>query len=442
MAVRASEEEKTKFLTTVMVEGTIYDISNFNHPGGSVIRFLSEKSIKKGDAKDGEEIEHLDASEAFREFHQKDMEKVTKYLKSLPKISTKGKDRNESKYKALSKDFLDFRNSLEREGYFKPSLLHVAYRILEIVAMFGVSFLLFSMPADKHSILQPLVILACLINGIAQGRCGWLMHEGGHLSLTGIRKLDITMQEIVYGVGCGMSGGWWRSQHNKHHATPQKLKHDVDLDTLPLVAFNAKIREHVKPNSFQGMFLSVQSYIFAPISCFLVGIFWTTFLHPRHIMRKRLMVELLSIVFRYASWVWFFTSVGYSFRMAMLLYLVSFGIGCNYIFTNFAVSHTHLDVTDADEYIHWVEYAGHHTTNVSTNSYFVTWWMSYLNFQIEHHLFPTMPQFRFPKLSHRVKELFEKHGITYDDRPYIQAMKDTFNNLHEVGNYTPDVKSN
>ena len=36
---------------------------------------------------------------------------------------------------------------------------------------------------------------------------------------------------MIYGVGCGMSAAWWRNQHNKHHATPQKLKHDVDLDT-------------------------------------------------------------------------------------------------------------------------------------------------------------------------------------------------------------------
>lgn len=26
----------------------------------------------------------------------------------------------------------------------------------------------------------------------------------------------------------------------------------------------------------------------------------------------------------------------------------------------------------------------------------VNWWMSYLNFQIEHHMFPSMPQFRHP----------------------------------------------
>jgi fatty acid desaturase len=38
-----------------------------------------------------------------------------------------------------------------------------------------------------------------------------------------------------------MSAGWWRVQHNKHHSMPQKLGYDVDLDTLPLVAFTEKV---------------------------------------------------------------------------------------------------------------------------------------------------------------------------------------------------------
>jgi fatty acid desaturase 2 (delta-6 desaturase) len=64
---------------------------------------------------------------------------------------------------------------------------------------------------------------------------------------------------------------------------------------------------------------------------------------------------------------------------------------------------------------------------------FVSWWMSYLNFQIEHHLFPSMPQFRQPLVSQRVKKLFEKHKLVYDQRSYTEAMKVTFQNLHKVG---------
>jgi hypothetical protein len=81
-------------------------------------------------------------------------------------------------------------------------------------------------------------LLGLTLLGLGSGRCGWLMHEGGHYSMTGNISTDRFLQIIIFGIGCGMSGAWWRNQHNKHHATPQKLKHDVDLDTLPLIAFN------------------------------------------------------------------------------------------------------------------------------------------------------------------------------------------------------------
>merc|ERR1719387_1543801 len=102
-----------------------------------------------------------------------------------------------------------------------------------------------------------------MLMGVGQGRCGWYMHEGGHGSLTGNMKIDKRIQEFFYGVGCGMSAAWWRSQHNKHHAAPQKMQHDVDLDTLPLLAFNARISAKVK-NPVLKAWLRLQAVMFFP----------------------------------------------------------------------------------------------------------------------------------------------------------------------------------
>merc|ERR1712086_1206773 len=67
-------------------------------------------------------------------------------------------------------------------------------------------------------------------------------------------------------------------------------------------------------------------------------------------------------------------------------------VASSYIFSQFALSHSHLPVSGADEYLHWVEYAAGHTINVNGGNWFfdqcVDWWMEYLNYQIEHHLFP------------------------------------------------------
>ena len=72
--------------------------------------------------------------------------------------------------------------------------------------------------------------------------------------------------------------------------------------------------------------------------------------------------------------------------------------------------------------------------NVNSGPFkFVDWWMSFLNYQIEHHLWPSMPQFRLPESSKRVRKLFEKHGLHYDSRDYTTSMDVTFKNLDKVG---------
>ena len=58
--------------------------------------------------------------------------------------------------------------------------------------------------------------------------------------------------------------------------------------------------------------------------------------------------------------------------------------------------------------------------------------MGYLNYQIEHHLFPTMPQFRHPRVHQRVKALAQKHNIPYIVYTYREALEKTFANLREV----------
>lgn len=44
----------------------------------------------------------------------------------------------------------------------------------------------------------------------------------------------------------GFSSTKWTFQHNRHHAMPQRLQHDVDLYTMPLLAYNAKVVKNSK----------------------------------------------------------------------------------------------------------------------------------------------------------------------------------------------------
>lgn len=386
----------------LLIDGRLYDVTEFRrkHPGGSVLTYYLG----------------TDATEPFREFHTRSS-KADKYLKNLPNRPYTGTEKFDD---PLVRDFVVLRNELAAEGYFDPAPLHVAYRVAEIVAMHALGFWL---------VAQGWLWTGLSVLGLVQGRCGWLMHEGGHYSLTGYIGLDRHLQMMLYGLGCGMSGSWWRKQHNKHHATPQKLGADVDLDTLPLVAFNKAVAT-MQPKFASPMWLRLQALLFAPVTCFLVAIGWQLYLHPRHIARTKNGVEAFWLLLRAGIVVWF--GLQYGGMLALKAYCYYVWVGGAYIFLNFALSHTHLPVVPSDEHRDWVRYAAEHTMNVSPTP-LCSWWMSFLNYQIEHHLFPSMPQFRHPKVSPRVRELFESHGLEYLQRGYFEAMAITFANLHQVG---------
>jgi fatty acid desaturase 2 (delta-6 desaturase) len=154
------------------------------------------------------------------------------------------------------------------------------------------------------------------------------------------------LQVIVYGVGCGMSGSWWRIQHNKHHAMPQKLGHDVDLNTLPLVAFTEKVVKRC--GVAQKTWLRMQSFLFPTVTALLVALGWQYYLHIRHILRAKQWSELASIIARHVIWTAVVTR-HFGLYQSTLLFLAYDWLASNYIFINFAVSHTHLDVVEKED---------------------------------------------------------------------------------------------
>jgi len=407
-----TKKERSTEPKEVLINDVMYDVTDFKHPGGSIIKFL---------------VEGGDATEAFVEFHGRS-KKANAVLKSLKKRDATKNDldmRGSTKYAELSKDYAALRKEFEEEGRFNPSMVHIIRRFSELIIIHTIGVYLFF----QESFLSKSIGMILL--GIGCGRCGWLMHEGGHYSLTGNITRDRALQIITYGVGCGMSAAWWRNQHNKHHATPQKLQHDVDLDTLPLVAFHQKIATKAR-NPILKAWLKCQAFLFFPVSCTLVGLGWQFFLHPRHLTRIKHTGEMAAFLTRYILWFGFVTK-DYTWGQGFGLYVLYTAIASSYIFLNFALSHTHLPITNPDDFVHWVEYAAVHTTNINPG-HICTWWMAHLNFQIEHHLFPSMPQFQHPKISPRVKALFEKHNLPYGQLDYFKAVGITLRNLHDVGN--------
>ena len=86
--------------------------------------------------------------------------------------------------------------NLQDEGYFKPSVYHTLYRILEVITC--VCLMSYFKGHAQESNLARFMTVVFLI--ISAGRVGFLTHEVGHKSLTGSGKFDQFLEAIVFGI--------------------------------------------------------------------------------------------------------------------------------------------------------------------------------------------------------------------------------------------------
>ena len=423
---------------TITIDGTTYDITEFKHPGGNIINYAKNTP---------------DATEIFNEFHHRSS-KARSVLRSLPHyndgpepvpVQASANIPLTPRQQEMTADFREMRTNLVNQGCFEPDYIHVYFRMLELAFYFGMGTWLASYN-----------IYASLLSFIAfKTRCGWVQHECGHLSFTGIRTVDRAIQTLTMGFGGGVSSSVWNSMHQKHHATPQKVKHDIDLDTTPFVAFfNTAFEDNTNGKTasrfMNRWWMRLQAWTFLPVvNGIFVHLFWTYYLHPRKVF-QRLSSAKTREVYTEAAFeavcmssshivipLIFSSYGGYGLLYSYFLLMVANFWNFVYLFGHFSLSHTYTGVIPEDKHLLWFEYALDHTVNISTKSAIVTWIMGYLNFQIEHHLFPSMPQYKNIVAAPYVRRFCEKWSpdLKYVEHSYMQAWWLMLSNLNQVGKH-------
>jgi fatty acid desaturase len=71
----------------------------------------------------------------------------------------------------------------------------------------------------------------------------------------------------------------------------------------------------------------------------------------------------------------------------------------------------------------WIRLQLESTVNVHPGA-FNDWFCRHLNFQIEHHLMPTMPRHNYCKIKPLIEDLCCKHNIDYRSKTLLGAMGD------------------
>ena len=388
----------------IRIENLVYDITDFDHPGGKVIQTHAWT-----------EENNIDATNAFYQFHNRSL-KAFKILKTLPSFPTKlPRDDIEREFRVIV-------SKLKKDGYFDPSWRHIVYRIsLNILIwVFGLILLNYRWMISSITIMS-----------IAFMQCGWIQHECGHNSFTCIPQIDRILQIIYVNVFMGGNYRFWNDQHFSHHANTQDIRYDKDLKTHPLVAFNEKLVQKKGHTWFTKHQHILYWWIINPIVWFT----WAFLSYPmfalKHNHFREYMITRVSSFILYHNF-FKFSNIISPWNTFILFNVVSL-FGTMLLLATFTVSHTTTD--SYNKHKGWVRPSSEHTINIPDH-WLTNTWMGYLNFQIEHHLFPTMPQFRQNIVGkYYIRPFFEKHKIPYNEVSFWRANYDVYLNLKKISEY-------
>jgi linoleoyl-CoA desaturase len=102
-----------------------------------------------------------------------------------------------------------------------------------------------------------------------------------------------------------------------------------------------------------------------------------------------------------------------------------------------AVTDTHFPEVNVETNKIEDEWAIHQlktTANFATKNKLVSWLVGGLNFQIEHHLFPTISHVHYPEISKIVKQVCEEYNINYIEYPKVRvAVASHISHLRNMG---------
>jgi fatty acid desaturase len=268
-------------------------------------------------------------------------------------------------------------------------------------------------------------------------RTAFFGHDAGHAQITGARRSSRVIQLIHANVLLGMSQEWWNDKHNRHHANPNHMDKDPDV-AADILVFTQK--QATGRTGIRGWLTRHQAWLFFPLTT-LEGIalkvygFQAVFSKEagaRQSRRDRAIEGLLLLahVVAYATLLLTTMPLGHAVVFALIHQMV---LGLH-LGMAFAPNHKGMEVPDEESGERW----GHLRRQVLTSRNIrggpvTDWFLGGLNYQIEHHLFPSMPRPHLRLVQPLVRAHCRSLGVSYTETGLIDSYRQALTHLHEVG---------
>jgi fatty acid desaturase len=305
-----------------------------------------------------------------------------------------------------------------RPGYYRVKIT------LTLFALFA-GWAVFVMAGDSWMTLAvaPLV-------GMMFTQLGFIGHDAGHNQVFGARRRNRMLGLIVGNVLIGLSFGWWVPKHNAHHAHPNEVGRDPDIGAGVVLATSDE------PGNARGPLASWltrwQAPLFFPLMLLRSG--GMHVLGIGRLVRRRdraSAVEACLIVLHAALYLtvvlWVLSPL-----KALAFVAVQQAVFSLYLGISFAPNHKGMPVIESATAVGFARRQVVTARNI-TGGRFTTFMLGGLNYQIEHHLFPSMPRPNLRRVQGLVRDFCAATDLGYREESFAGSLRQIIHHLSDAG---------
>ncbi len=315
--------------------------------------------------------------------------------------------------------------SAQSLGLMRRAYTYYATRIAGLaVALAGVC-VAFAFVGDSWAQMAVAATLGIVLTQII-----FFSHDAAHRQIFQSQKAN-EMTALVMGTFFGgVSLAWWHNKHNKHHAAPNQIGKDSDIDASVVHFYPPAVPPQSRVLSFLHQH---QGWWFYPILSFeMLNLHFQGV--QAVIMRKglkRRWIEAAMLVVRlggYPALLFLFLSPG----KAVAFLAVQLAVTGMYLGASFAASHIGMAVLPHDSRIDFFQRQVLTSRNIRGGRV-ASFAMGGLNYQIEHHLFPSMPRPNLHKMRPVLQNFCADRGVEYHEVTILRAWRIVAVYLNKVG---------
>lgn len=327
--------------------------------------------------------------------------------------------------RAYSTLYADLKKRVKAAGLLDLQPAYYTYKLIEPLVLLaaGVAILLLAQSFAVQMLAVPVMSLAYVLLGL-------VMHDAGHRQILATPRQNDMVGVIYANLLLGASISSWRVRHNEHHAHPNELDVDPTLE-IPLWAW---VTDQIEEQTgLMRWLLRHQAYTFFPVLS-LSGFFQSIAALRSVIVERKMEYRLAQAVALVAHFVLYFGLLFGTMLwwQALVFFFVHFLMTGLHLGMIFAPNHKGMPIVEKENDLDFLYVQCVTSRNVFPNPV-VDYLYGGLNFQIEHHLFPSMPRNNLSKARVICREFCAEHGIPYYETGVVQSFREILTYMNDLG---------